>query len=186
MNKTTAIRAIIDASSGQPIIFTTGYSCRIARHISDRPNHLYMTGSMGLAASIATGVAMATGSVVVAVDGDGSLLMNPGCLVTAGTTPNLALVHIVLDDSAYSSTGGQATLSARTDFVAWALASGYPSAVRTESPDEFTMLFQNALASAAPSLIHCVLTSEDSQVPPRIDLDLAQHFRRFGRRIGPA
>lgn len=87
MNKTAVIRALIEATSTDPIIFTTGYSCRIARNVADRPNHFYMTGSMGLAASIGTGIALSTGRLVVVVDGDGALAMNPGCLLTAGALP---------------------------------------------------------------------------------------------------
>ncbi|MGD3110845.1 thiamine pyrophosphate-dependent enzyme [Streptomyces sp. YGL11-2] len=185
MNKTTAIQAIISATSDQPIVFTTGYSCRIAKHIDDRPNHFYMTGSMGLAASIATGIAMATGSTTIAVDGDGSLLMNPSCLVTAGMTADLPLVHVLLDDSVYASTGGQATHAARADFVAWARATGY-TAARTGNLEEFRRLLQDALSSSTPTLVHCLLAAEDSQVPPRIDLDLRDHQLRFSRHVRAA
>src|SRR5260363_186197 len=99
MNKTVAIQQIILATTNQPIIFTTGYSCRIAAHLRHRPNHFYMTGSMGLA------VALATGLPTVVVDGDGSLLMNPASLIVAGAIPDLSLLHVVLDDGVYASTG---------------------------------------------------------------------------------
>src|SRR5260363_465781 len=84
MSKSAALQQIILATTNQPIIFTTGYSCRIAAHLRHRPNHFYRTGSMGLAVSIGTGVALATGLPTVVVDGDGSLLMNPASLIVAG------------------------------------------------------------------------------------------------------
>ncbi|MFG2846314.1 thiamine pyrophosphate-dependent enzyme [Kitasatospora sp. NPDC048296] len=183
MNKTTAIRTIIAATTDQPIVFTTGYSCRIAKHIADRPNHFYMTGSMGLAASIATGIALTTGATAVAVDGDGSVLMNPTCLVTAGAVPDLPLVHLVLDDGGYASTGGQRTPAARTDLTAWARACGYPSATCTDNPEELTELLKAALAGSSPTFLQCLLTEPDDRVPPRIDLDLADHQARFTRHI---
>jgi len=183
VNKTEAVRAVIEAAPREPIVFTTGYSCRIAKHVADRPNHFYMTGSMGLAASIATGLALAGRMHAVAVDGDGSLLMNPGCLITAGMTADLPLVHVLLDDGAYASTGGQDTPSARADFVAWAKACGYASATRTRDPVELALLLRRALATPAPSFIHCPLADEDERVPPRVDLELAGHFRRFSRHV---
>jgi sulfopyruvate decarboxylase subunit beta len=138
---------------------------------------------MGLAASIATGLALAGRMHAVAVDGDGSLLMNPGSLVIAGMTADLPLVHVLLDDGAYASTGGQATPSARADFVAWAKACGYSSAARTDDPPAFAVPLRRALITFAPSFIHCVLTDQDERVPPRIDLELAGHFRRFSGHV---
>ncbi|MBZ4018389.1 hypothetical protein CCS38_22155 [Streptomyces purpurogeneiscleroticus] len=183
MNKTSAIKTIISATFDQPVVFTTGHACRIAKHFADRPGHFYMTGSMGLSASIATGIALSTGKTAVAVDGDGSLLMNPACLITAGAIPDLPLVHVVLDDSAYASTGGQAAPSAGTDFADWARASGYPAASRATDGDELTELLRSAIARSSPTLIHCTLNAQDDEVPPRIDLDLARHGRRVSRHI---
>ncbi|MET8629448.1 thiamine pyrophosphate-dependent enzyme [Kitasatospora sp. NPDC004669] len=183
MNKTTAIGTVLAATTDQPVVFTTGYACRIAKHLADRPGHFYMTGSMGLAASIATGIALATGRTAVAVDGDGSLLMNPTTLVTAGALHELPLVHLVLDDASYASTGGQRTPAAATDFTAWARACGYPSVARTDRPDELAALLREALERPAQTLIQCVLTDPDDGVPPRIDLDLAEHHRAFTRHV---
>ncbi|MET9079463.1 thiamine pyrophosphate-dependent enzyme [Streptomyces sp. NPDC004232] len=183
MNKTTAIHTIISATADQPVVFTTGYSCRIAKHLADRSNHFYMTGSMGLAAAIATGIARATGLAAVAVDGDGSLLMNPTCLVTAGTMEHLPLIHVVLDDASYASTGGQRTPSAKTDFTDWARACGYPEAFRTSDQEHFSHLLATTLRRPSPTLIHCALTGVDDGVPPRIDLDLAVHRETFTNHI---
>jgi sulfopyruvate decarboxylase subunit beta len=63
MDKADAISAVIDATPDTPVIFSTGYACRIANSIADRPNYFYMTGSMGLAANIGTGIAAAPSSL---------------------------------------------------------------------------------------------------------------------------
>ncbi|ASO21093.1 sulfopyruvate decarboxylase subunit beta [Actinoalloteichus hoggarensis] len=184
MNKTSAIRAIISATTSEPIVFTTGYSCRIAQDIADRPSHFYMTGSMGLATSIATGVALATGGPTVVVDGDGSLLMNPAGLVTAGAMPDLGLLHVVLDDGRYASTGGQSTPSGRTDFAAWARVCGYDQVFRVAEDDTFAAVLSDVLAHrTTPVFIHCVLSAYDSAVPPRVSADLGEHQRRFRQHI---
>lgn len=180
MNKTEAITQILAATAEQPIIFTTGYACRIAQDLDDRPSHLYMTGSMGLASSIGTGVALATGCPTVVVDGDGSLLMNPVGLLTAGGFEDLPLLHIVLADGCYASTGGQPVPAPRADFCALATASGYARVVASEELSTFSALVRAAVAECrSPTFILAVLNEPDAPVPARIDVDLGAHARRF-------
>lgn len=107
MNKVQAVGTVIERTPSRPVLFTTGYTCRIAKHIADRDNHFYMTGSMGLVSSIGVGIALSSGRSTVVVDGDGSLLMNPAGLITAGSMPHLPLLHVVMDDARYASTGGR-------------------------------------------------------------------------------
>ncbi|MFB7664843.1 thiamine pyrophosphate-dependent enzyme [Kitasatospora sp. NPDC056138] len=184
MNKTSAIAAVLAATRTEPTVFTTGYACRIANHLGDRPNHFYMTGSMGLAASIGIGIAQATRRTTVVVDGDGSLLMNPVGLVTAGALPDLPLLHIVLDDGRYASTGGQFVPSRRADLGAWAAACGYPKVAESGDPAEFAGLVRTTVADCtSPVLLLARLTEPDPPVPGRIDTDLAAHARRFQSRL---
>jgi sulfopyruvate decarboxylase subunit beta len=178
MNKTTAIAAVLTVTTGRPVVFTTGYACRVARHLADRPGHFYMTGSMGLASSIGIGLALTTGRPAVVVDGDGAFLMNPAGPLTAGTVPGLPLVHVLLDDGSYASTGGQDT--PRADFGALARACGYRRVTSTADAAELRDAVEAALADAAgPALVHAVLTGPDDPVPARVDLDLAGHARGF-------
>jgi thiamine pyrophosphate-dependent acetolactate synthase large subunit-like protein len=187
MNKTEAIQAVLRATAEEPIIFTTGYSCRIARGLADRANHFYMTGSMGLASSIGIGVALETRRTTVVVDGDGALLMNPVGLVTAGALTELRLVHVLLDDGRYASTGGQAVPSTRTDLCAWATASGYPRVHSTGDLAEFTQLVTEEIAAcASPVFLRGVLTTPDPPVAARIDADLGDHARRFQAHLAGA
>lgn len=181
MNKTEAIAAVISAASGRPTIFTTGYACRIARALRDSDNHFYMTGSMGLAASIGAGVCLASSAAVVVVDGDGSVLMNPGCLVTVGAFPGLRLVHVVLDDGVYASTGGQPTPIGRIDLRAMALSAGYGEAVSLDDPSLLEAVVGDWLTGASgPILVHSVIADKDPQdLPPRVDEHLDTHSRRF-------
>src|SRR5450759_4515033 len=91
-----------------------------------RPQNFYMLGSMGLAAPIAFGVAMAQPERrVFALEGDGSLLMQLGSLSTIATLrpPNLTMV--VMDNGVYQITGSQPTLTSHgTDLVAVAKGTG--------------------------------------------------------------
>jgi sulfopyruvate decarboxylase subunit beta len=180
MSKTDVIRTVIDVAEAAPIVFTTGYASRIAHTIAPRPSHFYMTGSMGLAAPIAAGVALATGRPAVAVDGDGALLMNPASLITAGFLDGLPLIHVVVDDGAYDSTGGQLSGSERIDACGWARACGYPMAAVVESLNALRALLAAHLTDRqGPALLHCKVARLDEPVPGRIGTDLVGYARRF-------
>src|SRR5215468_11642357 len=91
-----------------------------------RPQNWYMLGSMGLAFPIALGVALAQPARrVIALEGDGSLLMQLGSLTTIATLKPKNLTMIVFDNGIYQITGAQPTPAAGVaDLVAIATASG--------------------------------------------------------------
>src|SRR6478752_2745427 len=105
MNKIQCLQAIIDKTAEVPVVFTTGYTCRDAYTIEDRDNHFYMVGSMGMASAIGIGLALDQEQPVVVVDGDGALLMNPSNLFLSVSLKLKNLIHIVLDNGSYESTG---------------------------------------------------------------------------------
>lgn len=185
MNKTAAIRAIIGAAETRPTVFTSGTTSAIARDLADLPNHFYLSGPLGLASSIGIGVAMETNRTTVVVDGDGSLLMNPVGMLTAGTLTNLRLVHIVLDDGVYAFTGGEAIPSRRADLCALARAAGYRRVFSTARLDELAALLRSQLKSCTtPVFIRCGLVSGDYATPVRLPADDPEnHARRFYRHI---
>lgn len=91
-----------------------------------RPQNFYMLGSMGLACPIALGVAVAQPSRgVVALEGDGSILMGLGCLATIAQVEPSNLTIVIMDNGRYQITGGQpTTTSTLTDIVATARGMG--------------------------------------------------------------
>jgi len=92
-----------------------------------------MVGSMGCVATLALGLALARPDLrVVAVDGDGALLMRMGLFATVGAYGPTNLYHLLLDNSAHDSTGGQATVSTGVSFARIASACGYPWAEESD------------------------------------------------------
>jgi thiamine pyrophosphate-dependent acetolactate synthase large subunit-like protein len=91
-----------------------------------RPQNFYMLGSMGLAFPIALGVALAQPKRrVFALEGDGSLLMQMGCLSTIAMLAPKNLCMIVMDNGIYQITGAQPTPAAAvSDIVAIAAGCG--------------------------------------------------------------
>ncbi len=128
-----------------------------------RPENFYMLGSMGLAAPIALGVAIAQPARrVFALEGDGSLLMQLGCLSTIAAQAPKNLTIIVWDNGVYQITGGQGTpaAAARTDIVAIARASGIASAAWAADEAEFDALTARALSADGPHVIGVKIDSE--------------------------
>jgi thiamine pyrophosphate-dependent acetolactate synthase large subunit-like protein len=107
-----------------------------------RPQNFYMLGSMGLAIPIALGVAIAQPKRhVIALEGDGSLLMQLGCLGTVAMRAPKNLTIVVWDNGIYQITGGQPTASASTvDLVAAARACGLADSNWAADEQEFDRL----------------------------------------------
>ena len=122
-----------------------------------RPQNFYMLGSMGLAIPIAFGVAIAQPQRhVIALEGDGSLLMQLGCLATVAMRAPKNLTMVVWDNGIYQITGGQPTASASAaDLVAIARGSGIANSAWAADEDDFDRLVAAALHNGGPlSLIH--------------------------------
>jgi phosphonopyruvate decarboxylase len=115
------------------LLASTGFCGRELYAIDDRPNHLYMVGSMGCVLPLALGLALARPDLrVLALDGDGAALMRMGALATAGTYGPANLMHLLLDNGVHDSTGGQATVSPHVAFADVAAACGYASSLETD------------------------------------------------------
>jgi len=120
-----------------------------------RPQNFYMLGSMGLAFPIALGVALAQPTRrVIALEGDGSLLMQLGCLSTIATLAPKNLTMVVMDNGIYQITGSQPTPAAATaDLVAIAIASGLSNSSWAADEEDFERLIEQSLLTDGPTLI---------------------------------
>jgi phosphonopyruvate decarboxylase len=115
------------------VLATTGFCGRELYAIDDRPNQLYMVGSMGCVVPLALGLALARPDLrVVALDGDGAALMRMGAFATVGAYGPPNLQHLLLDNGVHDSTGGQATVSTHVSFAQIAAACGYASSLETD------------------------------------------------------
>jgi len=112
MNYREAITTITELLKDQLVVCANGLISREAFTIRDRTENFYMIGSMGMASSIGLGVALSKPSrKVIILEGDGNLLMNLGSLPMVGSLQPGNLLHIVLDNEVYASTGNQPTIS---------------------------------------------------------------------------
>jgi len=129
-----ALRAIVSwTSTDCAVLATTGFCGRELYAIDDRPNQLYMVGSMGCVLPLALGLALARPQLrVIALDGDGAALMRLGAFATVGAYAPANLWHLLLDNGVHDSTGGQATVAPHVSFAGVAAACGYAEALETE------------------------------------------------------
>ena len=112
MRRYEAIREIMKAVTDQPLVCNIGHPSQELYQLADRPQNFYMLGSMGLASSIAHGLALSQPRKVVVIDGDAAVTMNLGGFATIGHTRPRNLVQIVIDNSANGSTGFQPSFTA--------------------------------------------------------------------------
>ena len=151
---------------GDVVIASTGFTGRELYALEDRPEQLYMVGSMGCAMSLGLGLAVTQPKRrVIVLDGDGAALMRMGGMATVGyeRPPNLA--HIVLDNQMHESTGGQSTVSHSVDLCAVAAACGYPRTARASTPDEVAAFLKEAGLSALSFLHVRVLPGSPDDLP---------------------
>jgi len=148
-----------------------------------RPQNFYMLGSMGLAFPIALGVALAQPKRrVFALEGDGSLLMQLGCLSTIASLAPKNLSLIVMDNGIYQITGAQPTPAAvSSDIVAIAQGCGIANSAWAADEEDFERLVDQSLAATAPTLI--ALRIDDKPGVGTTDRDPVQIRERFMRGL---
>jgi thiamine pyrophosphate-dependent acetolactate synthase large subunit-like protein len=148
-------RLIAKLKNEEPVvggIGNTNFDLWAAGH---RPQNFYMLGSMGLAFPIALGVALAQPKRrVFALEGDGSLLMQMGCLSTIATQAPKNLTMILMDNGIYQITGAQPTPAAAVaDLVAIAIGSGITNSAWAADEEDFERLVDQSLSATVPTLI---------------------------------
>jgi thiamine pyrophosphate-dependent acetolactate synthase large subunit-like protein len=149
-----------------------------------RPQNFYMLGSMGLAVPIALGTAIAQPKrKVIALEGDGSLLMQLGCLTTVAQQAPRNLIIVVWDNGMYEITGKQPTASAQAaDLVAIARGAGIAKSAWAADEEEFERLFAAALAEDGPTLIAARI--DDKPAAGITERDPVQIRQRFMQGLG--
>ncbi len=167
-----------------PILATTGKSGRELFTLRDTANQLYMVGSMGCASTLGLGLARhrAADLRTVVIDGDGAALMRLEAMASVGHYRPAGLVHVLLDNNAHESTGGQQTLSDTVDFTGVARSVGYRYARSLVTGDALEAELRAALARRGPSLLHMRIIegSVDPLGRPRMHpSQVAERMRRY-------
>ena len=144
--------------------------------IKHQPSNFYMLGSMGMATPIGLGIALSSKRRVVVIDGDGSLLMNPGTLAVCAASAPKNLTILAIDNGAYGSTGSQPTHAAsRVDLEQVARGFGVVNTIRTAGGAE--LIAAMGARGDGPTFIHALAVPGNEKVP-NIPLDHLENKRQ--------
>lgn len=178
-SRAQAMAALLEIITDQPLIVCNGFPSREVHKLRDRNLNFYMIGSMGVAASIGLGLALAQPQKkVVVFDGDGNVLMGMGSLATIGALQPRNLIHVVFDNEVYGTTGNQPTYSRLVKLDQVAKATGYANVERVREREDIVYEFKSMLAEPGPSFL-LIKVNEQIEDAERVALEPHEMTNRF-------
>jgi len=153
-----AINMIVEASDANDIfVSTTGMASRelFENRVRNEQSHsrdFLTVGSMGHANMIALGISQNSNKHVFCVDGDGASIMHLGNLTSIGQSGSKKLIHIILNNAAHDSVGGQPTCADMIDIPLIAKASGYASVTSMSNLDDIKNYIKQIKRQSGPHL----------------------------------
>ena len=150
-----AIEKILEhREPGDLFLSTTGMISREVFMTDDRPENFYMIGSMGLLSSFGLGLTLLMPERrVFVLEGDGSALMSLGTLPLIATEGPPNLIHVILDNEVYESTGSQPSISSQVDLAEVAKSSGYTQVSRVDEIKGLEGALNECSSGPGPHLI---------------------------------
>ncbi len=176
------IQGIASYLGGKTVVSNIGVPSKELYAACEQDSNFYMLGSLGLATSIGTGLAMCMDEEVIVLDGDGSLLMNPNALGSAAQEHPENLTIIAFDNSANGSTGNQPTYSSSMDLELLAKVYGIKNTTKVSTADELLAALRSHIKG--PRFIHAIILAKNADVP-NIPLTPVQIKERFMAGIRP-
>jgi phosphonopyruvate decarboxylase len=149
------------------VFSTTGYISRQLFAARDLPTNFYMQGAMGHAMAMGTAAAATLDRQVLVLDGDGAAIMHMGSMATIGAVRPPNLVHVIIDNNAYESTGGQPSISGGLDWERLGTATGYLTSRFCRSAQEAEQALSGVADRPGPHLIVVSVGVSTQQAPPR-------------------
>ncbi len=177
---------VISRYRGDAIVVATMTANFEWPQVSTNPDlDLMFTGAMGKASSIGLGLALARpDKKVIVLDGDGSLLMNLGALVTVADLAPKNFIHFLFENSVYRTSGGQPVPGAgRVNFIGLAKASGYPRAYDFVELSTMEKKLGKIMQEAGPILV-CLKTEPACERPPYPLTTTSTVLARFQKALG--
>jgi phosphonopyruvate decarboxylase len=190
MTREEAIKILSDWIHSDGVVFsTTGkasrelFEHRVATGHHDRGQDFMVVGSMGHTSQIAMGVALANPDRdVFCLDGDGSMIMHMGSLAIIGAHSISNFVHIILNNHAYDSVGGQPTASSNIDIPAIAKSCGYKQVLRAQSKLQLDKQLKNINLRQGPVLLEILVRQgarNDLGRPTTTPIENKEKFMQF-------
>ena len=179
-----AVKAINDAR-GDSVVVGTMTPNRYWESVSEnRELDLPIFGGMGKASSVALGIALARpDKKVLCLDGDGSLLMNLGTLVSIAASAPENLVHFVFEDGGYFTTGGQPVPgSGNVDLAGMARDSGFEASYEFSDLEDLASELPGIMVQDGPVFV-CLKVGHPPTPPPFYMGKTGPEMRRLAERL---
>ena len=191
MCRETAIKTLLDELGHADIVVsTTGMASRelfeYREALSQGHNQDFLTiGGMGHSSQIALGIAMQKRNrKVICLDGDGSIIMHMGSLAIIGQQMVPNYIHVVMNNGAHDSVGGQPTVGLDIDFGAIARGSGYHQVLLATEQEEAKNQFRTLLRAQGPGFLEVKINKgarSDLGRPTTSPQENKAHFMSFLR-----
>ena len=191
LNREQALQAVVSFLDEQDIVVsTTGKTSRelfeLRKELSQGHQKDFLTvGCMGHASSIALGIALQKPEQhVYCFDGDGAVIMHMGALSTIGKIQPANFRHIIFNNFAHDSVGGQPTAADVVNFPALASINGYKAAFSAETAEEIRMFVGKMKTMAGPVLLEIRCNKgarENLGRPTRTPIENKEDFMDFVR-----
>jgi sulfopyruvate decarboxylase subunit beta len=183
MKRFDCLKIIADGARDALVVTSAG-AMTLEWHTVRPSEGNFRVRTLGLCSSIALGVALGLPKrQIIALDGDGSLLMNLCSLPTIARMRPTNLIHVVFDNEVYEASGRKRTATASgTDLVEMARAAGIRWALWANSLDQFAKIVGDALNSDDLCFIGAKVTTERGDARP-YPIDEVENKYRFIRHV---
>ena len=171
MRREEIIRCLAELAGEAFIVSTTGKASRELFEIREARDEghgrdFLTVGSMGHSSSIALGMALQQPErYFICLDGDGAALMHLGAMAVIGAKRPENLLHIVINNQAHESVGGQPTVAGSIDLCGIARACGYPWVRKAANLQDFAQAVRQAMAVG-----QCAFIEAEAAIGARPDL----------------
>ncbi len=191
MSREEAMEIILDNMPSDSIYTaTTGRATRELFFLREKRNEtkdkdFLNVGAMGHSSSVALGIAMNNPDrYVVALDGDSALMMHMGAMTMVSKTQCPNFMHIVLNNGAHESVGGQPSAGYQVDFTAVAKACGYATVERAVETEEELINAINTLQDCGKAaFIECRIHKGLHRKLPPIVFDHRKYIDDFIKNL---
>jgi sulfopyruvate decarboxylase subunit beta len=173
---------IVDGAPDAAIVANLGTASKILASVEDRDLNFYMKGAMGSTTPVANGLAMQVDRDVVAIEGDGGLIMQLGGLATVSRNNPGNLTVVVMNNRTFTTTGGQSSLSSAVDLRDVAAGCNL-DAYHAAGPEAFAEAFGAAVESDDAAVVVADVVSTQPEEHPDIDYPHSYQKHRFRQAV---
>lgn len=166
------------------VVTSLGNASYLWASIHHAPSNFYFEDAMGLTLPLALGLALAQPKrPIIAVEGDGALLMHMGALVTIGAMNPANLTILLIQNGVHAASGGQALTNATLDLAQLAQAAGIAHAENLAQPEALGKKIGQIEGRRGVEMLVLATEPDVEPIRPPVSLDPIATKQRFMAEI---